>query len=381
MPKIDRIFVFIMERSLPVKKYLCFITLFILAAVLIFRSTYPIEWHTYVLEKDAVANPFFTGETNERGYSDEIEILDVTEQYVLCAVNHRVTEVSKYWMAQTTFKDTQKLAVLDLHDGSVLWENAIENSWIFRGKLLNQKIVLYTFSYDKDTTEVAVLDFSNDKEQSETVLYEEELLASYMGINGLNPIVVENGEALYFEILKLEETDIHPDLCVWEDGAVRELNWNCERAYCAGTKIYGLANSEKDLCLYSLNENRVTKTALKMKASDRERITDFFVLRNNLFFVLQTDNGMGQIYKYAAGQLQPIKDGSIKRSIVISEDEIVFQGAEDTLYQMNRRGKVKACPVEKIVDWQQINQELPFTAEETIVINELKSKVGDEIAS
>ena len=360
------------------KKYLCFTMLFILAAVLIFRSTYPIEWHTYVLEKDAVANPFFTGETNERGYSDEIEILDVTEQYVLCAVNHRVTEVSKYWMAQTTFKDTQKLAVLDLHDGSVLWEKAIENSWIFRGKLLNQKIVLYTFSYDKDTTEVAVLDFSNDKEQSETVLYEEEQLASYMGINGLNPIVVENGEVLYFEILKLEETDIHPDLCVWEDGAVRELNLNCERLYCAGTKIYGLANSEKDLCLYSLSENRVTKTALKMKASDRERITDFLVLRNNLFFVLQTDNGMGQIYKYAAGQLQPVKDGSIKRSIVISEDEVVFQGAEDTLYQMNRRGKVKACQVEEIVDWAQVNRELPFSAEETIEIYCLKNGVRDE---
>mgnify|MGYP006990348335 CR=1 FL=1 len=39
-----------------------------------------------------------------------------------------------------------------MHDGSVLWEKAIEDSWILRGKLLEQKIFLYAFSYDKDRT-------------------------------------------------------------------------------------------------------------------------------------------------------------------------------------------------------------------------------------
>ena len=49
-----------------------------------------------------------------------------------------------------------------------------------------------------------------------------------------------------------------------------------------------------------------------------------------------------KLYKHKSFSLfaRPyVKDGSIKRSIVISEDEVVFQGAEDTLYQMNRRGK------------------------------------------
>ena len=68
-----------------------------------------------------------------------------------------------------------------------------------------------------------------------------------------------------------------------------------------------------------------------------------------------------------------MQNGTIKRSIVVSEDEIVFQGAEDALYQMNRQGKVKACPVEKIVDWAQVNRELPFSVEETIEIYCLKN--------
>lgn len=354
------------------KKYLCFTMLFILVAVLIFRSTYPIEWHTYVLEKDAVANPFFTGETDKRGYSDEMEILDVKDQYALCAINHRVTEASKYWMAQISFQDTQKLAVLDLHDGSVLWEKAIEDSWILRGKLLEQKIFLYAFSYDKDRTNVTVLDFANNEEQSEIVLYEDEMLASYIEMIGQNPVVLEHDGMLYFEILKLEEKDIHHDFCVWEDEAVCELNLGCERLYCNGTDIYGLSHSENDLCLYSLSENRITKKNLKIKDGDVDRITNFFVLQNQLYFVLSTDNGMGQIYHYAAGRLQRVQNGTIKRSIVVSEDEIVFQGAEDALYQMNRQGKVKACPVEEIVDWTQINRELPFSAEETIEIYCLK---------
>lgn len=266
------------------KKYLCFTMLFILVAVLIFRSTYPIEWHTYVLEKDAVANPFFTGEKDKRGYSDEMEILDVKDQYALCAINHRVTEVSKYWMAQTTFQNTQKLAVLDLHDGSVLWEKAIEDSWILRGKLLEQKIFLYAFSYDKDTTEVTLLNFSNNEEQSEIVLYEDEMLASYIEMIGQNPVVLEHDGMLYFEILKLEEKDIHHDFCVWEDEAVCELNLGCKRLYCNGTDIYGLSHSENDLCLYSLSENRITKKNLKIKDGDVERLADFFCFAESVVF-------------------------------------------------------------------------------------------------
>lgn len=360
------------------RKYLYLGMVFTFAVVLIFHSAFPMRWHSYALDKNFIANPFFTGEKDKRGYSDEMEILDVKNQYALCAINHRVTEVSKYWMAQTTFQNTQKLAVLDLHDGSVLWEKAIEDSWILRGKLLEQKIFLYAFSYDKDRTNVTVLDFANNTEQSETVLYEEDLLAAYMEMIGLNPIVLEEDGAVYFEILKLEEKDIHPDLCVWEDGAVCELNLGCERLYCNGTDIYGLSHSENDLCLYSLSENRITKKNLKIKDGDVDRITDFFVLQNNLYFVMQTDNRIAQIYKYIAGWLQPVKGGMLKRIIEISEDEIVFQGAEDALYQMNRQGKIKACPVEEIVDWAQVNRELPFSAEETIEIYCLKKGVRNE---
>ena len=360
------------------RKYLYLGMLFIFAVVLIFHSAFPMRWHSYALDKNFIANPFFTGEKDKRGYSDEMEILDVKNQYALCAINHRVTEVSKYWMAQISFQDSQKLAVLDLHDGSVLWEKAIEDSWILRGKLLEQKIFLYAFSYDKDRTNVTVLDFANNEEQSEIVLYEDEMLASYIEIIGQNPVVLEHDGMLYFEILKLEGKDIHSDLCVWEDGAVCELDLDCERLYCNGTDIYGLSHSENDLCLYSLSENRITKKNLKIKDGDVDRITDFFVLQNNLYFVMQTDNRIAQIYKYIAGWLQPVKGGMLKRIIEISEDEIVFQGAEDALYQMNRQGKVKACPVEEIVDWAQVNRELPFSAEETIEIYCLKKGVRDE---
>ena len=58
-------------------------------------------------------------------------LLFLKNQYALCAINHRVTEVSKYWMAQTTFQNTQKLAVLDLHDGSVLWEDRDQDGYPF----------------------------------------------------------------------------------------------------------------------------------------------------------------------------------------------------------------------------------------------------------
>lgn len=257
------------------KKYLWCAVVVLFVAALIFRSTYPMAWHAYVLEQTMVANPFFIGETNERGYAAEMEVLDVTERYALCAVSSRITEVSKYWMAQTTFRDTQKLAVLDLHDGAVVWEQEMEDCWVFRGKLLENKILLYSFLYDKDTTNVTFLDFAKNDRQRETMLYEEELLASYIGITGENPVVLENDGKLYFEVLKFYENEIYSDICVWENGETRALALNCERMYCDGKNVYGLANRESGLCLYSLRDNQVSEKNLKIDERDMAQMTDF----------------------------------------------------------------------------------------------------------
>lgn len=100
-------------------------------------------------------------------------------------------------------------------------------------------------------------------------------------------------------------------------------------------------------------------------------------MQNNLYFVRQTDNGIGQIYKYSAGRLQPVKGGVIKQNIAIGEDEAVFQGADEKLYQMNRRGEIRECPIKGLPDLQAISKELPYTVEENMMCYCLKSKAED----
>lgn len=46
------------------RKYLYLGILFIFAVVLIFHSAFPMRWHSYALDKNFIANPFLSGETD-----------------------------------------------------------------------------------------------------------------------------------------------------------------------------------------------------------------------------------------------------------------------------------------------------------------------------